>query len=65
MKQIERNNLIFGGLCVVLVRDPVQLPRVLAEILWVKGLPSTKIDDTNGHNIYTQFSAVVVLKEKN
>ena len=36
LKQIKYSNLDFGGLCIVLVGDPAQLPPVLAESLWVK-----------------------------
>ena len=64
-KQIECNNLVFDGLCIVFVEDLLQLPPVLVEILWFKGLPNAKIDDTNGHTIYTHFNDVVGLKENN
>ena len=63
LKQIEGNNLVSGELCVVLVGDSVQLPPVLAESLWVKGLPSTSIDDRNGNNICMYFSDLFVLKK--
>ena len=65
LKQIKNNDLLFGGLCVVLVGDPAQLPPVQADSLWVKRLPSTKIEDVHGNTIYNQFSDVVILKENN
>ena len=66
LKQIKVSELLFGGLCVVLVGDPAQLPPVQADSLWVDGLkPSTKQDDKNGNIIYNQFSDVVILKENN
>ena len=66
LKQIKNNDLLFGGLCIVLVGDPAQLPPVQADSLWANGLkPSTKQDDKNGNTIYNQFSDVVILKENN
>ena len=66
LKQIKNNDLLFGGLCIVLVGDPAQLPPVQADSLWVDGLkPSTKQEDKNGNTIYNQFSDVVILKENN
>ena len=61
LKQIKGNDLLFGGFCVALVGDPAQIPPVLAESLWVKSLPSTKLENTNGHTIYGQFSDVIIL----
>ena len=65
LNQIKNNDFLFGGLCVVLVGDPAQLPPVQADSLWVKCLPSTKLEDVHGNTIYNQFSDVVVLKENN
>ena len=62
-KQIKCSDLVFGGLCVVLVGDSVHLPSILAKRLLVEGLPSTNIDDRIGHTICGQFSEVVILKE--
>ena len=60
LKQIKCNNLVFGGLCVVLVGNPEQLPPVQAENLWVIGLPSSNIDDRNSNNLYKNFNDAVV-----
>ena len=49
----------------MLVEDSMQLPPILAGSLWVKGLPSTKVEDVNSNTIYSQFSDVVILKESN
>ena len=49
----------------MLVGDPVHLPPVQAESLWVEGLPSTKLEDRNRNTIYGQFSDIVILKENN
>ena len=60
LKERKGSNIYFGGLYVVLVGYPMQLPPVLAENLWVEGLSYTRIDDVNGHTVYIQFSDVVV-----
>ena len=65
LKEMKGNDLLFGGLCVVQVVDPVQLPPVMAESLWIKDLPNTKPEDVNKITIYKQFSDVVILKENN
>ena len=62
LEEIKCYDLVFGGLCIVLVGYPVQLHLVQAESLWVLGLPSTYIHDRNSHTIYRKFSDLVVSK---
>ena len=44
IKKIKYNNLVLGGLYIVLVRDPAQLSPVKEVFLWVVGLPSSVED---------------------
>ena len=65
LKQIINDDLLFGGMCVVVGGDPAQLPPIQTYSLWAKGLPGTKLEDINRNTIYGQFSDVVILKENN
>ena len=51
LEQVKCNILVFGGFCIVLVRDPVQLPPVLTERFLVKGLPSSTNYNINDNTI--------------
>ena len=55
---------MFGGVCVILIGDPAQLPSVGGESLWIKPKSSTSQDDKNGLMIYTLFSECVILRER-
>ena len=61
LRQLKGNNYPFGGIAVILVGDPAQLPPVGGRSLWDNSLGLAG-DDSNGWLLYRQyFSSVVIL----
>lgn len=61
LRQIMSNNLVFGGVIVVLIGDTGQLPTVLGRVMWEQN-PKTD-NDIYGLNLYEQFQTVITLTE--
>jgi len=59
LREIMGNNLPFGGLAVVLVGDPAQLPPVGGRSLWDNSR-GQKGDDDNGYLVYTTWFNKVI-----
>ena len=55
----QTSHLPFGGMAILLVGDPAQLPPVLANPLWTKR--TTGASNTNGYALYNLFENVVKL----
>ena len=63
LKQIMCSSIPFGGVTVLLVGDPAQLPPVKGQTLWNQN--SSNADDSRGFNVYRMFTSVVELVENN
>ena len=61
LKQIKCDLRPFGGVIILLVCDPAQLPPVQGYPLWFKN--SKNQDDVNCHHILLLFDTVVELEE--
>jgi hypothetical protein len=64
LKQIMCSDLPFGGLVVVLVGDPAQLPPVKGKCLWDKK-PRNQSKDWCGYQCYRLFTTAMKLTESN
>ena len=65
LKQIKSNSAIFGGVSVLLIGDPAQLPPVRADALWVDNTSSKNEERRNGSILYRSFTECLFLKENN
>ena len=65
LKQIKSNTDIFGGVCVILIGDPAQLPPVQGNALWIDNTTSRNQATKNGSLLYTSFDECLFLKENN
>ena len=65
LKQIRQNKLKFGGLHVVLVGDPVQLPPVMASALYRPPSPTSSNFSLaqGGYGLFLDFTSVTTLVE--
>eukprot|EP00957_Ditylum_brightwellii_P081802 6223728-Ditylum_brightwellii.AAC.1 len=63
MKQIMYSSIPLGGVTVLLVGDPAQLPSVKGQTFW--NYNSSNADDSRGINVYRLFTSVVELVENN
>ena len=65
LKQIKTSTDIFGGVCVILIGDPAQLPPVQGNALWIDNTTSKNQETKNGSLLYTSFDECLFLKENN
>eukprot|EP00957_Ditylum_brightwellii_P001382 108149-Ditylum_brightwellii.AAC.1 len=63
MKHIMCSSIPFGGVTVLLVGDPAQLPPVKSQTLW--NYNSSNANDSRGFNGYRLFTSVIELVENN
>eukprot|EP00957_Ditylum_brightwellii_P194381 14803892-Ditylum_brightwellii.AAC.1 len=63
LKQIICFSTPFGGVTVLLVGDPAQLPLVQGQTLWNHN--SSNADDSRGFSVYRHFTSAVELVENN
>ena len=63
LKRIMCSSIPCGGVTVLLVGDPAQLPPVKGQTLWNQN--SSNADDSRGFNVYRFFTSVVELVENN
>ena len=65
LKQIMANSTVFGGVCVILIGDPGQLPPVNQSALWIENMTHKNAETRNGCILYKGFSECLFLKENN
>ena len=65
LKQVMGNTTVFGGVCVVLIGDPGQLPPVNQSALWIENMTNKNSETRNGSILYKSFSECLFLKENN
>eukprot|EP00957_Ditylum_brightwellii_P002662 204833-Ditylum_brightwellii.AAC.1 len=63
LKQTMCSSTPFGGVTVLLIGDPAQLPPVKGQTLWNQKFSDA--DDSRSFNVYRLFSSVVELVENN
>ena len=63
LRQITTVNKPFGGLVVILIGDPGQLPPVGQNSLWIDICKEP--EDIYGYALYNQFDDVIILEENN
>ena len=64
LQQLKVSDDVFGGVSIVLVGDPAQLPPVKGNCLWRKETSLTS-ENGLGYNLYQMFDTVIILKENN
>ena len=57
-----KKDLYFGGISIILVSDPGQLPPIGGSALYLTSRKVNKDLETYGYNCYLQFKTVVVLE---
>ena len=63
LRQIKAVDLPFGGVTVVMVGDPGQLPPVMGRCVWDASRSGANGDDLAGYGLYQLFTSVVQLVE--
>ena len=63
LRQFKNKNQNFGGMKIVLVGDPLQLPPTIVKALWETNSESENIHEKNGLNLFKTFQQKYFLKK--